>query len=126
MNLMFAGSGLAIVALSWTWYLALIPAEKVPRQPLLHIAGMLLGMALAAVGAAGLGLVPVILAASAWLLGGFFLFLLGQANLPDGELVVTVGDPLPAFSAADGTGSPVASSEWQGQRLLLKFFRGSW
>ena len=126
MSMIFAALGLGLVFISWTWYLALIPAEKVPERPYLHAALMVIGMGLGALGAAKLATGAIVMAVSAWLLGGFFLYLLSIAALPDGELTVSIGDPLPAFSAADHRGQIVASSDWQGKRVLLKFFRGQW
>ena len=126
MSVIITGVGLAIIVISWMWYLALIPAERVPARPYLHAALMVVGMGLCAIGAAELAIGPLIMGASGWLLGGFFLYLLSVAALPDGELTVAIGDPLPAFTAADHRGQVIASSDWHGERVLLKFFRGHW
>lgn len=124
--MIFSGLGLGFVTLSWIWYLALIPTEQVPERPHIHIVLMLLGMGLAAIGASSLTIASVATAVVAWSLGVFFLYLLSIAALPDGELTVAIGDPLPAFSAPDHTGQIVTSNDWRGQRMLLKFFRGQW
>lgn len=124
--MIFAAVGLGLVLASWMWYLSLISAEKVPDRPYLHAALMVLGMVLSAVGTAELATGAIVMAVSAWFLGGFFFYLLSMAALPDGELTVSVGEPLPAFSAADHRGELIASDDWQGKRILLKFFRGQW
>lgn len=121
-----AVAGLGCVIVSWMWYLALVPAEKVPKRPHAHTALILLGMGLSVVGAVGFAVGPLIVAGVAWLLGGFFLYLLTIAGLPDGELIVKTGDPLPAFSAPDHRGQMASSDDWHGKRILLKFFRGHW
>jgi hypothetical protein len=60
------------------------------------------------------------------LLAGFFVYLLTQAALPDGECKVAVGDMLIPFGAVDSVGSRFHSDELRRKRVLLKFFRGHW
>ena len=70
--------------------------------------------------------VTIALALLADATGIFFIWLLGQRRLPDGELIVAVGDPFPELVAPNQDGEWVDSSALRGQRILFKFFRGSW
>lgn len=127
MNSLFVLIGFSLVSGTWLWYLALIPAEKVPQRPWVHI--ILMGVGLILIIAAAVfvpTLLNIILATTAVLLAGLFYYLLTIARLPDGQLVVEVGDPLPSFAAIADNGQLVDSRQWHGRRTLLKFFRGHW
>lgn len=117
-----------LVTAGWLHYLAAIPREKVPVDPRGHLMVMYGGMALGIAGAAmSMGSpLAVALGGMSVGLGAFFRYLLAQAPVPDGRLVVSVGDALPAFTALDEHGHPFASERLAGKRLLFKFFRGSW
>ena len=112
-------------ATAWIWYLALIPTERVPIRPVTHAALMVGAIGLGVVGFGG-GVLSAIFSGLAVLLAGYFLYLLTVAELPPGELVVSVGDPLPVFSAVSDSGLPVGSEIWSGHRLMLKSYRGGW
>lgn len=125
--------GLVLAVAGWLRYLMLIPKEKVPVRPT-GFSALMLVIALAVTGSwvasFTLGQQPSLLS---WIAGGnglvlalFFLYLLSQAPLPDQPIAVAVGEALPAIAAPDGHGTLHQSSEWQGQRVLFKFFRGHW
>lgn len=121
--------GVLAVSASWLHYLWLIPRERVPKRPTLHGLLMVLGIL-----AGGLALITpdhrgVALAVGAvytWPLGGFFLWLLTQARLPDPAIRVEAGGPLPDFSTVDADGKPFSTEDLAGRRVLLKLFRGHW
>lgn len=126
-------AAVALALIAWGHYFWLIAVHRVPRRPRGHLAALGLATVL---GVAGVIVGPVSGGAVSWLavglapvtLGaaGSFVWLLGQAPLPDGELVVAIGDPLPAFTATDHRGEPFSSAQLAGERVLLKFFRGHW
>ena len=122
---------LVISSLTWTWYLALIPREKVPRRPFAHVILMAVAAFLAAAaiysaaGAAG-SLLAGLIGLISLGLAGFFYFLLAIAALPDPKMKIAVGESLPPFRLRNQDEKWVASQDWRGQRLLLKFFRGHW
>ena len=134
---LLATAGLGLSLIGWIDYLRRIAAGQVPRRPWADGLAMAAGavLAIVAVGWAvglgpwageGLALGVVILAGLAVGLAGFFAYLIANAALPDGELIVRVGDPLPAFASWTHTGEPFASASLAGDRVLLKFFRGHW
>ncbi|MCP4810335.1 MAG: hypothetical protein GY913_04760 [Proteobacteria bacterium] len=109
------------------WYFAVIVVEKAPANIGAFAASIVLGMGLSG---AGLALTPT---AWTWVgfvatasMGGFILWLLTQRRLPDGELVVDVGDPMPPLTAATDTGTPFDLASLRGKRVMVKFFPGSW
>lgn len=73
------------------------------------------------------GIVGGILAGVSLLVGagylGLGLFLSAQSEQSP---AVTVGRPLPAFSAPDENGDPFDIASLWGNPILLKFFRGHW
>ena len=64
--------------------------------------------------------VIAILGGSVWLGLGL---LAGQSKQ---EPMVVVGEPLPAFSAPDHTGTPFDIESLRGHPVLIKLFRGHW
>lgn len=125
--------GLVVVVAGWVHYLALIPQEKVPARPTLHTS--LMGLSILAViptftMGIVMGQVPSvvswILAGNVVVLGGFFLYLLTQAPLPDQAIKVQLGEPFPLLTAPDSQGTIHSSETWKGKRVLFKFFRGHW
>lgn len=132
-DLVLAALALALVTITWLDYFWRIARHRVPRRPRAHVITSTLGIALALAAVAwgpargqgvswiALGLTPLSVG-----MGGFFLWLLPQAALPEGELVVSVGDALPAFSAWDHRGERFDSASLAGDRVLLKFVRGHW
>lgn len=131
MPLALSVAGFTAILVAWLGYLARIPKEKVPVRPVGTLALLAVGVVLVAV-ALGLGAKSGLsggvtaISASAGALALFFVYLLRQAPLPDGELVVSVGDRLPAFEALDGDNNRFDSATLAQKRILLKFFRGSW
>ena len=116
-----SGGALAVALATWVDYLRRIPLERVPERPTTHQAffgfaallavfGVVEGLRLEPVGAAA----NVALALSTWGAGGFFVWLLRWGPVPDGQLVVAVGDPLPAFAAVDSTGAAPAPIQRSG------------
>lgn len=126
--LAFALASLSLTLGVWLHYLAAIPRERVSPRPWRHmallIAAVFLGLAAIVGPSATLGSIAP--AAAALGLALFFFYLLRQAPLPDGQLVVKVGQPLPLIEATSSEGELVRSSEWAGERVLFKFFRGQW
>ncbi|TNE51686.1 MAG: hypothetical protein EP343_03130 [Deltaproteobacteria bacterium] len=119
--------GFAIVLSAISWYFLIIDAEKVPKR--------VGGFASALVMGSGISLTGLVLSPSAFtgtitgvaaLLGSFILWLLTQRRLPDGQLVVGVGDPMPPLIALDPHRKSFDLSKLKGQRVMVKFFRGSW
>lgn len=111
---------------SWLHYLNLIGKEKVPARPIAHSAvhGLALMAAAAALptgGPLGWGL-----AAGGASMSAFFFYLLTQAALPDGEIKVGLGDPLPELEARSFEGQAWTGQALGGHRTLFKVFRGSW
>ena len=119
--------GFAVVTGTWVHYLSTIPDARVPETPVAHPVAMLAGMAASVVALAlELSLLTLLPAAVSLGNGMGFLWLLSQRRLPDGELVVERGAPLPRFKAWDHRGEPFDSASLAGRRVLLKFFRGHW
>ena len=113
--------------LGWILYFAAVPTNQVagrtPVSVLLEFTGLALAVfTLARGSSAG----AMALAIPAAILSLFFFFLLTQRKTPVGEITVAVGDTLPAFEALLSDGKGFHSDSMAGQRLLLKFFRGSW
>ena len=127
MALAVALAGMTLTLGAIVWYFLVINREKVPVSVGPFAASLLLGMATSL---AGVGLSPgvatAVPAGVALALGGFILWLLTQRRLPDGELIVGVGDPMPALVATDDTGADFDLASLKGRRVMLKFFRGSW
>ncbi len=127
-----AAVGLLLVLGAWVQYLASIPEERVAVRPRGTVTVQSLGVLLSACGTwlawrGGTGWIgaAVLLAVGSGLMA-FFIYLIRTAPLPDGDLQVAVGDQLPSFAASDVDGRTFRSEELEGQRVLLKFFRGSW
>ena len=71
-------------------------------------------------------LFSITLAALAAITGIFLVWLLAQRRTPDGALIVHVGQVLPPLAASNQDGKLVDIADLGGQRILFKFFRGSW
>ena len=129
--IVLAAAGLSIVLASWIAYLRTIPSGRVPVWPLGAIVVQGLGIALAGAGIASwlvrggsaATLAPAIPAIS---MGLFFYWLLSQRKTPIGEIRVAVGAELLPFEALTPEGTSFSSGELEGDRVLIKFFRGGW
>lgn len=127
----YAAAAFGVSLASWLSYFRQIAQETVPRRPWMHI-----GLQVAALGLAvasvlrmswGLSAVPVVLLAStAAIASGGFLWLLSQAPTPDQKIKLEVGNPLLPFTATDSEGNPFDSASLADQRVLFKFYRGAW
>lgn len=122
------GAGFVSVMVAWGTYLATIPGGTVPERPTAWVIATG-GGALAAI--AGLvwgapGILGVVLASFAILMGGFFVFLIQLRKTPIGDIRVSVGDALLPFTATHSSGEPFHTDAFSGKRVLLKFFRGGW
>ncbi len=125
--------GLGMIILAWVSYLAAIPKEKIPRYPVGHVAMMSAGLFIGFYETLlplryGKGLAWESLAAlvPGMVLSGLFFFLLVIAILPNQPAAVRPGDRLLPFSLQDTGGTLTGPENWQGQRILIKFFRGGW
>ncbi len=67
--------------------------------------------------------VPAWIAATA---GPFLLFTVAVSRQVPGANAITVGDPIPLFSARDEHGQRVDSAPFHGHLVLIKFFRAHW
>lgn len=130
----YAWAGFALSVGTWVQYLSTIPRGKVPARPVGAALGHVVGLTLAALamvmGRDGGGWISLIV----WgmpigftlTLGGLFFFLLSQRKTPLGEIRVSVGEQILPFNAKTPGGESFASVSLEGQRYLLKFFRGFW
>ena len=87
------------------------------------VTGALLGVLALSQGG---GLFPGILAGLATFVGALFTMLVGISAQQVAANAITVGSPLPAFSAPDEHGGTFSSSSLEGKPALMKFFRGHW
>jgi hypothetical protein len=138
MNVMALGLSVASCALVLTTvvlYFRTVPEGHVRPEITDLVVKMLAGLALAATAigwqlTAGAGVVGTLIvgapAAFAMMLATMLLYFLSQRMTPVGDLKVSVGDPLLAFSAATAEGTPFHTDQLAGKRTLLKFFRGGW
>ncbi|MCA9617961.1 MAG: hypothetical protein KC731_03005 [Myxococcales bacterium] len=129
---LLVGVGFVAVLIGWGTYLAAIP-KGVPDKPLAALAATqggavaaLAGLAWSSASPTTLGWLLWIAAPTVALTGLGFALLYSQRKVPAGELQVRVGAPMIDFETVDHTGQPFATSSLRGQRVLLKFFRGSW
>lgn len=127
MGIITGVSGSVIATAATIQYLATIGKERVPVSLVAHSLVLLLAAGVAVVGAAldpsggsvALGTLTVLVSAS-------MLYIFSLAPLPDGQLIATVGQPLPALVAPDQDGAPFDVASLKGGRVMVKFFRGSW
>lgn len=127
LGITFAIVGFVFVNGAMTQYFLTINREEVPENILPHQVVLALGVVLAILGLAlAPGALTSILGALSISTGGLILFLLSQRRLPDGNLIAEVGEPMPALAAPDQDGASWDLSAHRGQRLMIKFFRGSW
>lgn len=136
MTLILAGTGLLLVVSTWVAYLSTIPRAKVPTNPSLYTLAQLVGVVL--VGAAlalavgsetlspGARIAVYVVMGMSMMLFSTWLFLMATRKTPAGALQVDVGDSVLPFVASRSDGTPFDLASLQGERYLLKFFRGSW
>ena len=127
MSFVLSAAGLSVVIVTWAVWLKKALNQAVPNNLAGLVAGMLLGLGLASSAFAfQTSLLSSVIAAIAFLLGGFWcasaVFGGQRTDVPK----IIVGQPLPAFSARNEDGSTFHSSEMDGSPYLLKFFRGHW
>ena len=125
--------GLVILITGVIRYLATIVKNNVPDVPYSLFFTLAIG---AASGVYSLYLVAsdslmmiiavAIPASISLFISGFFTFIFTQKNTPIGNIKVKVGDRILPFSAMNADGQEFSDSQWQNQRVLLKFYRGSW
>lgn len=130
---LLSASGLALSLVSWITYFATVPSGRVPERPVGHVVLQLGALGLAVTSLAGApGRLGAAQGASIGMAvvgaggAGLFLWLLTQRRTPVGDLRVAVGDPLLPFRATTSSGATFDTASLAGQRVLLKFFRGSW
>jgi len=127
MSLSLSIVGMVLTYSAIGWYLHTIVGERAPVEVGPFRAVLLLGIGVSAVGAwLGPTLTTIALLAATAGMGTFILWLLTYRELPDGELIAAVGAPMPPMVAMDHTGSEFDLADLVGQRVLFKFFRGSW
>lgn len=138
LDLMLAIAGLGLVLGAWLHYFSRVPSGRLSGWPITDMIVMAIGMVCALAGAllgpmtsggGGWSIAGLALGSVSLSMGGIFFWLLSIARLPANQraaLVVSVGDPLPAFSAWDYRGERFTWDSLAGERVLLKFFRGHW
>lgn len=130
--LVLAVGGFTLVLGSWVAYMATVPSGRVPLRPFGHLAVQSVGgvLGVVGIGSAVVGggplLGPVLPGAMAAVMAGLFVFLYSQRSTPVGQLRISVGAPLRAFTAGTPDGDTFDSASLKGRRVLLKFFRGHW
>tara|TARA_R110002096_G_scaffold171490_1_gene344323 strand:+ start:70 stop:462 length:393 start_codon:yes stop_codon:yes gene_type:complete len=118
---------LGIAVATWAVYLVAIAKNTLSGLPWTSMALMLAALGGGALAIAWQPTAPVIVPAAVGItMSGLFLWLLSVRKTPVGEINVSVGDTLLPFAAQRGDGSQFQSDSLAGQRVLLKFFRGSW
>ena len=125
--------GFAIVLVSIILYFRTIPRGTVPKKIggfatklVIGVALSALGIYLGLIGEGSAGVLTYIPAGLGIFFGGFILWVLPQRKTPLGEIKVAEGDKLPTFTSITSQGVQFDSSELNGKRMLLKFFRGGW
>jgi hypothetical protein len=119
--------GFLLVLVAMIQYFMTIAKETVSEDVRPYVALFGGGAVISVIGAfLAPGAGTIILAALAVATGGFLIWLLGQRQVPDGELIVRVGEILPPLAALNQEGELVDIADLRGQRVLLKIFRGSW
>ncbi len=133
MAILTALIGFAVVLVSIVLYFRTIPRGTVPKeiggfatQLTIGVALSALGIYLGVTGEGSAGALTYVPAALGIFFGGFILWVLQQRKTPVGEINVAEGDKLLAFTATTSQDVPFDSSELDGKRTLLKFFRGGW
>ncbi|MEM7803276.1 MAG: hypothetical protein AAF633_29065, partial [Chloroflexota bacterium] len=118
---------------NWSWYMLSIPRGKVPVRPvgsiILQGSGVVIGLValLRLDWRSILSTIPVLfLTGFAVGMAGFFFWLLSQRKTPLGKIQIAVGDQLLPFEAVTSEGQAFQSAQFEGKRILLKFFRGGW
>jgi hypothetical protein len=108
------------------WF-QLVRAVSLPKNRGIFLACMIVGVCLAV---AGLmqepGMIGVVSANLALLLGIFFLFTFSISTQKGGSGNLKIGSKLLSFAAPDHLGNNFESATLEGQPVLLKFFRGHW
>lgn len=127
MSFVLSAAGLSVVIVTWAVWLKKALNQAVPNNLAGLIAGMVLGLGLACSAFAfQTSLLSSVIAAIAFVLGGFWCASAVFGGQRTGVPKIIVGQPLPAFSACNEDGSTFHSSEMDGSPYLLKFFRGHW
>jgi hypothetical protein len=108
------------------WQLAIKRVEVGERRGLISaIIWLAMLLAIAAL-AQGTGTLAGVLAGVTLFVGGAYTFLYLMAGQSKQAPAVTVGEPLPVFSARDENGDVFEVASLQGHPILLKLFRGHW
>jgi len=131
--LVFALLGMFSTLVSFSIYFSKMKKNSAPKVPVGLSTGLLVSFFLGAhaislFGGLSLLLKIVIILPFLFtlLLGFLFFFFLLQDNPPLNEIKVQLGDTLLPFNSTDVNGQSFSSDDFKGQRVLLKFFRGSW
>ena len=123
LGLVLALASLLLVAGAFAW----TKATGRPFPPAMERAVAFAGTLLAVAGLLSHpGAVGYVVAGIGLLLGGFFSFLTFMSGLPDQRAAVAVGLKAPDFGSLDADGREFRLSGFEGSRVLLKFFRGTW
>jgi len=125
--LLACGASATAGALLVVWVRAMKQVSMGKRRRLLEaiaVAATILGVAafLGEPGMVGAILAGMSILAGAGYLGLGFFVSVQSKQAP----AVTVGTPLPAFSAPDENGDPFDIASLRGSPIVLKFFRGHW
>ncbi|AEF54377.1 peroxiredoxin family protein [Marinomonas posidonica] len=114
-------------------YFRTIPRGKVPKKVtglatrlVLGVSASATGIILGATGVSSAGWIVNLPAGLSIFFGSIILYFLSQRKTPLGDIKVKVGDKLLPFTATTSNGNDFSSDEFQGRRVLLKFYRGGW
>lgn len=114
-------------------YFSKVKNRQTPKMPLLFIMSLIVGSVF---GVAALyvtaqspswsTIVVILLATMPVMMSAVFYKTFKESKSPLGDIQVQVGDKVLPFAATRANGSEFTHEELKGQRILLKFFRGSW
>jgi peroxiredoxin len=125
--------GFGVVFTTIILYFRTIPRGTVPEKVGGFAAKLGIGVVLSALGVylgltgeGSAGVLTYVPAGLAIFFGVFILWVLTQRKTPLGEIKIAEGDKLLQFTAITSGGMRFDSTELDGKRTLLKFFRGGW
>ncbi|MGI2960229.1 peroxiredoxin family protein [Vibrio alginolyticus] len=114
-------------------YFSKVKKRQTPKMPLLFISSLVVGsilglsaLSVTATSPSWSSAVVVLLASLPIMMSVVFYKTFKESKSPLGDIQVQVGDTILPYAATRANGSAFTHEELKGQRILLKFFRGSW